>query len=320
MIRKIFYNDAVKNVRAGWRMGMFTVAFFGMTYCIQWPVKWLLPHDVLLPGIIKGQIVLYGTLLLCTWLVAKYFERRPPLASVGLPLQGKVLKEIGQGLVMGGAMMTIIFVAEESFGMVALAFKPLTLVEGARLFAASGAIFVVGAFGEELLFRGYLFQTMVEGTGKIIAVVSFAAFFGLAHSSNPNVTFFSLVNVALAGVWLSIAYFKTRGLWFPIGLHFSWNFMQNHVFSFPVSGFQMSKYQLGVLVQSGPTWLTGGAFGPEGGALTTLMLFASGAFIYFSDWIKPAEGAWSFEQWRESRMAAIPQEVAGESANVTLLI
>ncbi|MGA9407126.1 MAG: CPBP family intramembrane glutamic endopeptidase, partial [Bacteroidota bacterium] len=180
--------------------------------------------------------------------------------------------------------------------------------EGMHLFGASIVIFVLGAFGEELLFRGYLFQTMVEGTGKIIAVVVFASFFGYAHASNPNITFFSLVNVALAGVWLSLAYFKTRTLWFPIALHFSWNFFQNHIFSFPVSGIQFQKFQLGVLTQSGPVWLTGGSFGPEGGALATLMLVVAGIFIYFSDWITLSEKAWTVERWNAMKAESAADE------------
>jgi len=240
-------------------------------------------------------------LLVATWLVIKYLEGRPALTSVGFPRHGNILRELGQGTLIGGGMMTIIFVAEHSFGMAALSFKSLSFLQVFHMFGVSVVIFVVGAFGEELLFRGYLFQTMVEGTGKIISVVVFGCLFGLAHLSNPNVTFFSLVNVALAGAWLSLAYFKTRTLWFPIALHFSWNFFQNHIFSFPVSGIQFEKYQLGVLTQSGPVWLTGGTFGPEGGALATIMLVAAGAFIYFSDWITASVKVWTIEKWNEEK-------------------
>ena len=309
MIKRIFYNENEHSIRAGWRMGIFTLALVAITSAVQWPLKLLLPHDTLLPGFVKGEAVLYGSLLLVTWLIAKFLEHRPPLASVGLPLRGGLFRELGQGTLIGGGMMAIIFAAEYSLGMVAFSFKPLTLGGEARLFCASGVIFVMGAFGEELMFRGYLFQTMIEGTGKIISVLAFSAFFGFAHASNPNVTFFSLVNVALAGVWLSIAYFKTRSLWFPIGLHFSWNFIQNHICSFPVSGIQFTKFQLGVVVQSGPNWLTGGSFGPEGGALATLMLILAGSLIWYSPLIHSATSAWTIEQWREARAASQLQEV-----------
>jgi len=300
-MKSVFYNETERTIRAGWRMGIFIAGFTGIGYIFNLPAKLILPHVHFLPPFMAGEAVLYAALLLTTWLVVKFLEGRPPLSSVGFPLHGNVLRELWQGTLIGGGMMTIIFVTEYSFGLVTLSFKSLSFIEVSHLFGASVLIFIIGAFGEELLFRGYLFQTMVEGTGRIIAVVVFASFFGFAHASNPNVTFFSLVNVALAGVWLSLAYFKTRTLWFPIALHFSWNFFQNHIFSFPVSGIQLEKYQLGVLTQSGPVWLTGGTFGPEGGALATLMLVVAGLFIYFSDWITLSENAWTIEKWNSAK-------------------
>jgi len=302
-MKSIFYNEMEKTIRAGWRMGIFVAALLGITAVFNFSAKLILPHFHFIPSFVAGEIVFYGALLLTTWLVAKFLEGRPPLSSVGFPFDENVLRELGQGALIGGGMMTVIFVTEYSFGMATLTFKSLSLLEASHVFGASVVIFVIGAFGEELLFRGYLFQTMVEGTGKIIAVVVFACFFGFAHFNNPNVTFFSLINVALAGVWLSLAYFKTRTLWFPIALHFSWNFFQNHIFSFPVSGIQFEKYQLGVLTQSGPVWLTGGSFGPEGGALATLMLVVAGVFIYRSDWITISENAWTVKKWNTAKAA-----------------
>jgi hypothetical protein len=309
-MKNIFYNAIEGNIRAGWRMGIFTGVLVGMTFVFGMPTRWIMTHTHIVPQFVAGESVFYAALLLSTWLIAKYLERRPPFSSVGFSLNDDIMRELGQGLLIGGGMMTIIFVTEYGLGMVTLSFKPLTLVEMSRLFGASVFIFVMGAAGEELLFRGYLFQTMVEGMGKIIAVVAFALFFGYAHWRNPNVTTFSLINVALAGVWLSIAYFKTRTLWFPIALHFSWNFLQNHIYSFPVSGIQFEKFQLGTLVQSGPAWLTGGSFGPEGGALTTVMLVCSGAFIYFSPWIRMSEKAWTREKWKAEKAAV---EIAAQS-------
>ncbi len=310
-MKSIFYNETERTIRAGWRMGIFVAALMGITTVFSFPAKLILPHIRFIPSFASGEVVFYGALLLTTWLIVKFLEGRPPLSSVGFPLHGKILRELGQGALIGGGMMTVIFITEHSLGMATLSLKPLSFLEASHLFGASVVIFVIGAFGEELLFRGYLFQTMVEGTGNIIAVVVFASFFGLAHLNNPNVTFFSLVNVALAGVWLSLAYFKTRTLWFPIALHFSWNFFQNHIFSFPVSGIQFEKFQLGVLTQSGPVWLTGGSFGPEGGALATVMLVVAGAFIYLSDWIALSENTWTLEKWNAAKV-----EPAADGQNI----
>jgi|GEM_PF-7059575 len=45
-----------------------------------------------------------------------------------------------------------------------------------------------------------------------------------------------------------------------------------------------------MLVQQGPDWITGGAFGPEGGVLATIALIAGTWYILKARWIKAAEG------------------------------
>lgn len=309
----IFYNAEEQNLRAGWRMALFLVALTAGLMIVNPPLLWVVKHLPWLSKQIANECILYGTLLLVTFLIIHFLERRP-FTSIGLAANGRVLKELGQGILIGGGMITVVFVIEYSAGMISLTFKPLTIVEVVQYTSTSVGIFVLGAFGEELLFRGYLFQTLVEGAGKIISVAIFAVFFGVAHSSNPHVTFFSMANIALAGVFLSAAYLKTRSLWFPIALHFTWNFLMNHIYSFPVSGIQFGQYQLGVLIQSGPEWLTGGAFGPEGGALATLVLIGGTAVIWFSPWIRISEKAWLKEQWLAVRMQTAADTVVSENA------
>jgi hypothetical protein len=54
-------------------------------------------------------------------------------------------------------------------------------------------------------------------------------------------------------------------LWLPIGLHLGWNFFEGNIFGFPVSGldtFRLIRHSI-----NGPTWLTGGPFGPEAGLI-----------------------------------------------------
>lgn len=247
-------------------------------------------------GIVRSpmmsQFVMYVILTIVTWAMCAWVERRP-LRSVGLGLHERTMIELVQGIVLGTAMMSVIFFVTVATGMSEFHWKALTMAESASLIGWGIAEFTIVAWGEELLFRGYLFQTLAEGTNRLIAVGAFALFFAFIHKSNPNATTFSLVNIAFAGVWLSAAYLKTRGLWLPIGLHFSWNYFQNNVFSFPVSGMQMADRQLGVLTDKGPAWLTGGSFGPEGGALTTVLLIVSTLFIWYSPIFRPSPSAWT---------------------------
>jgi hypothetical protein len=126
---------------------------------------------------------------------------------------------------------------------------------------------------EEILFRGYGFQRLVEAVGQVGAVVLMSAFFGFVHIENPSVSVLSTVNTILAGILFSVAYLRTRALWLPITLHWAWNFFQGQVFSLPVSGLHMPHPLFDVRI-TGPSWLTGGAYGPEGGLVVTAVALA----------------------------------------------
>jgi membrane protease YdiL (CAAX protease family) len=118
------------------------------------------------------------------------------------------------------------------------------------------------AVWEELAFRGVLFRWLGLWLGSARAVAVSAAVFGAMHGLVDNGSLWSAVAVAVeAGVLLSTAYWATGNLWLPIGMHFGWNFTLGGVFGGAVSGTPVP----GVLVAdvSGPTWLTGGAFGIE---------------------------------------------------------
>lgn len=293
-IKQIFVNPMDARLRAGWRMCIFFGAFSFVVFPVIKAVGYLFSTT----GLIHSQVAMlgltYAVLFGVTWAVCAFLEKRP-LRSVGFGLHERTLIELGQGIGLGTIMMAAIFGVNIAFGFASFSLKTLTFNEVAAMTSYSVAEFTIVAIGEELLFRGYLFQTLVEGTSKLIAVLLFAVFFAFVHIGNPNSTVFSFINIAIAGVWLSAAYFKTRGLWLPIGLHFSWNFFQNHVFSFPVSGLNMSDKTLGVLYDNGPAWLTGGKFGPEGGALATVALILGTLLIWYAPQVKASASAWVYE-------------------------
>ena len=112
--------------------------------------------------------------------------------------------------------------------------------------------------------------------------------FGLAHASNQNATVLGLVNTAGWGIILGVAFLRSGDLWFPIGLHFGWNWILP-VFGANLSGFTMRIAGYTIEWQLSELW-SGGAYGPEGGMLTTLMLFVLAAYL----WKAPVEGQMPF--------------------------
>jgi uncharacterized protein len=163
---------------------------------------------------------------------------------------------------------------------------------------------------EELLFRGYMFQTLAQGITLFPAMILFSALFAVAHASNPSASLLSSVNVFLAGVWLSFAYIKTRSLWLPIGLHWSWNFSQTTVFGFPTSGISFADRRLLNQVVTGPDWITGGGFGPEGGVLATAALVAGTWYLLKSRRISVPEGIVTLDSLED----VLPERQEGQIA------
>jgi membrane protease YdiL (CAAX protease family) len=132
---------------------------------------------------------------------------------------------------------------------------------------------VLAALGEELMFRGYPLRRLADAIGALPAMLILALLFGIAHARNPNATFFSTVNVALAAVWLSFAFFSAGGMALAWGLHFGWNAGLAILFDAPVSGytFQVPAVEY---TPGRHAWIDGGPFGPEGGIVTTIVLIA----------------------------------------------
>jgi membrane protease YdiL (CAAX protease family) len=126
------------------------------------------------------------------------------------------------------------------------------------------------ALSEEIMFRGLPMIVASRLIGRGAAVVVLSVLFALAHIRNPDVTAAGIGNIVLAGIFLSLAFFSRGGMWTAFGAHLGWN-VTLAALAAPVSGtpFDMPyiDYHMG-----SPAWLTGGAFGPEGGHIATGVL------------------------------------------------
>lgn len=147
--------------------------------------------------------------------------------------------------------------------------------------------YVFIAFTEELLMRGYVLNNLLVSFDKYVALGISALLFSFMHVLNPDFTWLGAINLFLAGILLGLSYIFTKDLWFPIALHFSWNFFQGPIFGFRVSGnnfysFLLTEYRT-------PTLWNGGAFGFEGSLLCSLLLLITigVVFVIFKDRISP---------------------------------
>ena len=185
--------------------------------------------------------------------------------------------QLGRGVLLGALMA-------------ALAIGLAVVLDGARVHMTGdwnvwprvalpliiGLIFA--ALGEELGFRGYPLRRLGDTLGVLPAMLLLAILFGLLHAKNPNATVFSAVNVALAAIWLSLAFFSSGGMPLAWGAHFGWNACLAILFDAPVSGY-VFHVPVVEYTPGSHAWVDGGAFGPEGGIVATIALVAGSLYL-----------------------------------------
>lgn len=280
-----FFLDKEGHLRSGWRLAIFGIAFLICAQVLQVALfvafKFMIgqPYEVLINGYWgiaagHGSILLSG--LLIGWACGRLLEELP-FSALGCSPHRGWLKNFVWGSILGTA--SLLFAAVIAFVARGIYFRLDPVTPGAivQTVACSLFVFVFAAAAEEILFRGYPLQTLTRAQLAWLGVFLTSVPFALVHLRNPNVVRgFTFVNTALAGIWLAVAYLRTRSLWMPLGLHWSWNWVQGSVLGLPVSGIErISPAPLLKATNAGPDWLTGGAYGIEGGAACTIALLIS---------------------------------------------
>ncbi|HOX72572.1 MAG: type II CAAX endopeptidase family protein [Dokdonella sp.] len=263
---KALFFDADRRLRNGWWILLFVVVFL-LSRWIYTPLS-----RVLREAGVGGEWIeplRFVFVLLVTGICLRL--RREPLASVGFQLGSRWFAQSAAGTLIGAAMMLAIVGMIAASGGVRLELDPsrslATLAYGFYLFLCV-------ALFEETLFRGFLFQRMVDGTGVWIAQLAVALLFALGHWGNPGMEgtteVVATLDLALGAIMLGLAYLRTRSLALPVGLHLGWNWTQGHVLGFGVSGFDYAGW-FKPEFQGLPQWATGGEFGPESSVFAVLV-------------------------------------------------
>jgi len=270
-----FWNREERRVRSLWRLVTLIVVVAGSGLALR--ASGLLPTRGTREFFVVGGVLRLLVALAAVWLVGWLLDRRR-FREFGFSLDRQWWADLGFGLLLGAVLMTGIFLAEWSLGWVEVSGVFRTTVSGeafGRAILVPVVLFLGVGILEELLFRGYLLRNVAEGLafrrlggargGLILACVLSSALFAFGHADNPNSTWVSTANIAIAGVLLALGFMLTGQLALPIGLHITWNFFQSSVFGFPVSGMSRFRTTFIATEQTGPELWTGGAFGPEAG-------------------------------------------------------
>lgn len=230
-------------------------------------------------------VLMDAGLLVLAWLFLRALDRRS-FRTLGLWFYAGWGRESLVGLGIGTALVTTVVL-----GMAltqAVGYLGMNSATGLWLgtLRSAGFLLIAAAF-EEIVFRGYLFQRLVDSFGKLGAILILSALFGAGHMNNPSANALSMANTVLAGVLLSVAYLKTRALWMPILLHWTWNLMLGPIYSLPVSGTRIGPGLLVAEIGS-PEWLSGGAYGPEGSVILTAVCTAAIIWLARTEAVVPS--------------------------------
>ena len=219
--------------------------------------------DLLTKDVINLIVTIISTILsvIAYIYLYKFYEKRKitEFSTKGIG------KNITFGILLGVILQSLtILVIYLKGGYSIVSINPILYIIPPFAMAFSSAIF------EEILFRGIIFRITEEKLGSYIALIISALIFGALHLTNPNSSLIAGIGLAIqAGLLLGAAYIYSRNLWFPIAIHFAWNFTQSAIFGANVSGNVMSKTLISSKI-TGAEWFTGGQFGPEGSIQATV--------------------------------------------------
>jgi uncharacterized protein len=220
------------------------------------------PPGLTAEGTALGEIVLnFLIALICTGIFALYEHRR--IDSYGLPVNQAFRARMWEGFAAGIVMA----------GLVALG---MFFLGGMQVhgFATTGTALLVSAVGwfianvcvgisEEFWYRSYFLQTLWKGLGFWPAAIVIALIFTADHyfyKTGENI--WDVITLMSLSLLVSYSVLKTGTLWFGVGFHIAFDYMQLFVIGTP-NGSQVPVGRLLNVTFSGPAWLTGGVLGTE---------------------------------------------------------
>ena len=288
-------------LRSGWRFAIFAALYYSAATATAVTVYALAAHRNPAAGArlagwlnyLLSFLILFVPAVLLGWGCGRLLEDLP-WRALGWTTHRGWLRDFGLGSLVGAAALTLAALVATVCGGFRFGFN--TALAGrafVKTFFGGAGVYVLLAAGEEALFRGYPLQTMLRALPFLVAVLPSTLLFAAGHLYNPNVPrdyllAVQFVNTALAGVWLAVGYWRTRSMWLPLGLHWAWNWTMGSLLGLPVSGItSLTRAPLLRATDRGPVWLTGGAYGLEGGLACTVALIAATAFIWRTTWLEP---------------------------------
>jgi membrane protease YdiL (CAAX protease family) len=259
-----------------WRIALFYLIWFVAVVVLQALI-------VALPGIAAPdtqELIFHWSALaavvFATWVMLRRLDKLP-WSEVGLDQTAAAPAVLIKGAAFGGLTIGV----ASGLLLASQMLRVYPTIPGSWWSEAgrSTIILLPAAFFEELFIRGYAFALLRRAAGWKFALIGTSIVFGLLHAANPGADPESILAVIVAGFFLGVIFLATRSLYAAGAAHFAWNWVMSGALHIAVSGVPSRDPDYRV-VDSGPDWLTGGAWGPEGGFAAVAAMFVVVFYLY----------------------------------------
>lgn len=270
-------------LRAGWGLLLFVI----FVACLNKAFLAIADAMVRLPAaqppslppayILSHDGALFLAIALATFALSR-IERRP-LRSYGMGRKPGALRQVLVGGIWGVVLLSTLIAALWLSHLLVFSGVQLSGIALLRFSIEWLFAFLFVALFEEYALRGYLQFTLARGIagalrsttespyagaiGFWIAAALLSFVFGLGHGNNPGESPIGLLSVGLIGLVFCLSLWRTGSLWWAVGFHTTWDWMQSFVFGVADSGTLVQFHVLGSHPQGSPL-LSGGLTGPEG--------------------------------------------------------
>jgi uncharacterized protein len=301
----IFLN-ANHELRAGWKFAMYVGFFFiillatGVAVAIFQSVGLIGRLTESQLGIlILNDITLFVPAFTAMWLTIRFVDHRP-FRAFGIGFIPQWPRHFVFGLGISAGMLALVIAGCFVVGYVSMRWTAGQV--SPAILVAWFCVLMGAALNEELIFRGFPLQLLIEAIGEWPAIIAISILFGAMHLNNPNASILGTLNTIVAGILLSLAYVRRRSLWMPYGIHVGWNVGLGFVFGFPLSGVDLPS--LWTTGTAGSETILGGGYGPEGGLLGTFVFAAAAVIVERHGSNNRIEARSGSRPWRHHRNRA----------------
>lgn len=283
-------------LRAGWSVLLFAGICAALYFSVMPVVRGLVQNGNA-GGSPRAASMQEGSafllLVAATWVMARIEHR--PLLFYGYQGRARVARFLW-GLVWGFAAISALVFSLDKLGFVAIEGRALGGRAALHYALVWAAVFLLVAFFEESLLRGYLQFTLTRGVGFWWSALLLSFLFGFGHGYNPGESPVGLLAAGSVGLVFCLSLWYTGSLWWAVGFHATWDWGESYFYGTADSGVAAQGHLLKEHPVGTPLW-SGGTTGPEGSVLVFAVL-ALMAVLMAVWWGKRGEKPFAGRAWR----------------------